>query len=153
MPPTWNGSLPKRIAALDYGRARIGIALSDEGQRLASPATTLEVQPRKAAQQVAQWLKSHDLEALVIGIPLEKSGRAGPMAQEVEAFIKALEPLINCPIIRRDERFTSAASERLLQEAGWNRKQRSQRSDTAAAVMLLQEYLDQQSSRRIKDEG
>lgn len=134
--------MPKRIAAIDYGRARIGIALSDEGQRLASPATTLEVRGGKAAQLVAQWLKTYDLAALIIGIPLEKSGRAGPMAQEVETFIKALEPLISCPIIRRDERFTSAASEKLLQEAGWNRRQRSQRSDTAAAIMLLQEYLD-----------
>jgi putative Holliday junction resolvase len=142
MQQLWNVSLRKRVAAIDYGRARIGIALSDEGQRLASPATTLEVSPKQAVAQVVAWLKQYDLAAVVVGIPLEKSGRAGPMAQEVERFIEALAPLISCPIIRRDERFTSAASEKLLQEAGWNRKQRSQRSDTAAAVMLLQEFLD-----------
>jgi putative holliday junction resolvase len=130
----------QRLAAVDYGRKRIGIALSDEGKLLASPVTTLD--GKLGAKGVANFLSSYQLEAVIVGIPYEKSGRAGPMAAEVEQFIQALAPLLPCPIIRRDERFTSAVSERQLQEAGWNRKQRSERSDTAAAVLLLQEYLD-----------
>jgi putative Holliday junction resolvase len=129
-----------RIAAIDYGRARIGLAMTDPGQILASPLAT--VSGRLGPKVVIEALSKHELIEIVVGMPLLLNGTKGEMALEVDAFIEKLKELTDLPITTWDERLTSAQAERHLKAVGLNRKQRASLSDEAAAVTILQSYLD-----------
>lgn len=145
-------SKPKatRIAALDYGMARIGIALSDESKIIASPLKTLTTE-RKSEQTASKLLKelalhqeqnNYTLEAIVIGMPLLLSGKSGLLADEVTHFIELLRKATTIPIIPWDERLTTVQAERSMRESSMTRKQRSKHVDTVSAVILLQTFLD-----------
>lgn len=133
-----------RIASIDYGLARLGLALSDETKMLASPLDTLraEKSAQLTAERIAQRLSQYELEAVVIGMPLHLSGKQGFLADEVTHFISLLEKLLPCPIIPWDERLTSVLVERAMIEGNVRRKKRAQHVDTLSAVLVLQNYLD-----------
>lgn len=135
----------KRIAAIDFGLARIGIAISDERQIIASPLKTVRAakEAGKTAQLVAEALSVYpQLETIVIGLPLLLSGKESPMSTQARAFGKALEPLVHCPIIFWDERLTSAGVEKMLKGCDLSRKKRAELSDPLSAISILQNYLD-----------
>jgi putative Holliday junction resolvase len=81
-------------------------------------------------------------QALVVGLPLRMSGRAGPEARRAESFAQALREKTRLPVRTWDERLTTAASERSLIEAGRSRKKRRAAVDSAASILILQSYLD-----------
>lgn len=133
-----------RIAAIDYGLKRIGIALSDERKIIALPFATVEGGKRGAASVVERLKeKKHELEAVVIGMPLLMNGQKGDMALIVEAFAKELGDLLSIPIVLFDERLSSKQADAGLRMMGQNRKERTGNIDQAAAALLLQTYLDQ----------
>lgn len=131
----------QRIAAIDFGLKRIGIALSDLSQTLASPFKVVEG-GRKAVENVVCALQNQPLAKIIVGLPLLLNGKEGDMAAAVRAFAKALETALNIPILLIDERLSSAQAEKRLKESSFNRKERSSKIDTAAATLLLQQYLD-----------
>lgn len=131
----------KRIAAIDYGLKRIGIALSDPTGSMAFPFKTVEG-GKKAALHVKEALKEHVLEKIIIGLPLLMNGQEGEMVHAVRAFAEELDKLMQIPILFLDERLTSAQADKSLKEISCNRKKRSAKIDTAAAALLLQHYLD-----------
>lgn len=134
-----------RTAAIDYGRKRIGLALSDELGYFAHPHLCLEAMPslEKTADLVASELKKYlPLKALIIGLPLLMSGKEGEMSQEVREFATLLETRLGLSVQFYDERLTSLQVEKLMQEADLSRKQRAKRMDQMAAMVLLQTYLD-----------
>jgi len=134
-----------RIIGVDWGRARIGLALSDSSKFLASPLKTLATtrQFLDTIKLLADEITAVDqLEAVVIGLPLMMNGTESPMSTEVRAVKTELEKLLSTPIILWDERLTPAGVERTLRDAGVKRKKRAQVVDTLAACTILQSYLD-----------
>lgn len=148
--------LPTRIVGIDWGAARIGVALSDERKVIATPLKTIKSEKKSeaTAKKVLDELLAHAgthkyrIESLVIGMPLMMSGKTGFLADEVNHFIDVLKTLADIPIIRWDERLTSALAERSLKESSLTRKRRAQVVDSVAAILILQSYLDHLSIAR-----
>ncbi len=141
------GGGPGRVAALDLGSKRIGVAYSDSGRRLASPWGTIERSgdPARDRGAVLDAVREVEASTVVVGLPLSLSGAAGPAARaalaEAEALRQVLEPL-GVSVETADERLTTVEAERSLRAAG--RTGRAARSvvDSAAAMVLLQAWLD-----------
>lgn len=142
-----SGSATGRVAALDLGARRIGVAYSDSRRTLASPWGVVERSGDAARDHAAVLEAISEIEAgtVVVGLPLSLSGASGPAARaaltEVTALRALLEPL-GVAVETADERFTTVEAQRSLTAAG--RKGRSARSviDSAAAMVLLQAWLD-----------
>jgi putative holliday junction resolvase len=141
---------PGRIVGVDYGLARLGIALSDERKIIANSLKTL-VAEKKAeftAQKFLQELNAHAethgymVEEIVIGMPLMMSGKKGMLADEVIHFVSLLKELVSIPIVTWDERLSSVQADRSLREGNFSRKKRSKMVDGVAATIILQSYLD-----------
>ena len=134
-----------RVAAIDYGLKRIGIAVSDASGKLAFPLAKVEG-GRKAVTNVAKALESkkNELAKIIVGHPLLMNGQEGEMAISSRKFAEELEKAICLPVLLWDERLSSAQADRNLRELSLNRKERSAKIDTAAATLLLQSYLDSQ---------
>jgi putative Holliday junction resolvase len=131
-----------RIAAIDYGLKRIGIALSDPSRKVALPLATVEG-GKKAIQNIAKTLPLKDVELILIGLPLLMSGQKGEMAEAVQKFARLLEDALSIPVLLCDERLSSKGAEASLKELSLSRKQRTEKLDMVAATLLLQSYLDQ----------
>jgi putative Holliday junction resolvase len=134
-----------RILGFDYGRARIGVATSDERQIICSPAFVVKAEKNltltaKAIQ--AKIAPLGQIELLVVGLPLLLNGKEGDMAKEAKAFAEALSALLNIPYVMWDERLTSAMADRLMRDDDRSRKERAKSSDVLSATLILQNYLD-----------
>lgn len=143
-------SIRRRILGVDFGRARIGVAVSDELGMLAHPVETIPAS-RDAARRVAEIVSEKNAERVVIGLPRHMNGSAGESAGEALAFAEKLRGLISCEVVTWDERLTTVAANRALREGG--QKTRNSRSfvDQVAAQMILQGYLDGMQSARDRD--
>lgn len=133
-----------RILGIDHGDVRIGIAMSDETAFLASPLTTVQ-NGKGAADEIAALVEEHGVETIVIGLPLNMDGSAGPAVEKVRKFIAKLSGKTTVPIIESDERLTTVTAHHNLREAGLDGKQRKGVVDMAAAQVILQDWLDMQS--------
>ncbi len=130
-----------RIAAIDWGAKRIGIALSDERKKVALPLLTVPG-GKQGAAVVAKVLASKQVELILVGLPLLLNGKEGDSAIAVKLFAKELETLSQTPIKLIDERFSSKIADQSLREIHLKRKSRTEKMDVTAATMLLQGYLD-----------
>jgi putative holliday junction resolvase len=145
-----------RIIALDYGLARIGVALSDPSKMIASPLETMlaEKKTELTAAKVVKELKLHqeayryNLEEIVIGLPLLLNGKIGLQADEVKHFVEILRKLSSVPIVTWDERLTTVQADRSMREGNLTRKKRAKNVDSVSAVILLQNYLDHKSYKQ-----
>jgi len=136
-----------RYLGLDVGDVRIGVALSDETATLASGLLTLErVGPRKDVRAVAAIVREREVGEVVVGMPWRLDGTMGPQGEKVTAFVESLRRAVEVPVVTWDERFTTVAADELLAEAGVRRRDRKARIDRAAAVLILQAYLDARRS-------
>ena len=129
------------ILALDFGRARIGAAISDELQLLAHPFETIPAN-EQAVSRVAEIVREKKVDHVVAGIPRQMNGQIGAAATEALQFVEKLRATLPCPVVTWDERLTTVAAHRALRDAG--KKTRDTRSyvDQVAAQMILQSYLD-----------
>lgn len=134
-----------RIAALDYGRARIGIAISDEGKFLARPLVCIPNTKQVYQLLLKELSKYGQIDTLVLGLPLQLNGQEAEMAKEVRLFAEQLKKHLSLPLLFWDERLSSAQADRTLKEAGLSRKKRALLSDTVSAAVILQSYLDSRS--------
>jgi putative Holliday junction resolvase len=130
-----------RIAAIDYGLKRIGLAMTDKEKKIALPVGLVEG-GKKAAMNVVQALPIKEVELLLIGLPLLMNGQKGDMALLVEKFAQDLETIAKVPILLWDERLSSKQADSMLREISLNRKARSEKIDIMAATLLLQSYLN-----------
>lgn len=130
-----------RIAAIDFGLKRIGLAVSDKGRKMALPVGVVEG-GKKAVQNIRAALPLKEVDLILIGLPVEMSGKKGPMAAVVEEFAKMLEAALSIPVKLIDERLSSKGADASLKEISLNRKERSEKIDMVAATLLLQMYLD-----------
>ena len=136
-----------RVAALDLGSRRIGVAYSDNGRTIASPWGTIERSGDEAQDRAAvlDALRELEVTVVVVGLPLSLSGATGPAAraalEETESLRTALEPL-GVTVETADERFTTTEAQRALTASGRKGKAARQVIDSAAAMVLLQAWLD-----------
>jgi putative Holliday junction resolvase len=129
------------ILAIDFGRARIGAAISDELQLLAHPLETIAANERSAAR-VAEIVCERKVDRVVVGIPRQLSGKIGAAASEALGFVDKLRAILPCTVVTWDERLTTVAANRALREAGKKTRATRDYVDQVAAQMILQGYLD-----------
>jgi putative Holliday junction resolvase len=139
----------KRIMGIDYGTARIGIALSDELQMLAHPAETIVVAPGKEPfGQIAALAREKNVERIIVGLPRNMSGEPGEAATRVQGFAEKLARAVECEVRTWDERLSTVAAHRSLREAGKSTRQTRHYVDQVAAQIFLQSYLDSLQLKR-----
>src|SRR2546427_11491096 len=134
-----------RIAALDVGEARIGVAVSDElGITAQGLGVVRRVGGRKDLEALATLLAPYAPTRLVVGLPLNMNGSEGPQAAKVRAFAGRAATHLGIPLEFQDERLTTVAAERALLEADVSRRRRRDVIDKVAATLILQGYLARQ---------
>lgn len=138
-----------RMLGLDIGDRRIGVAVSDELGTIASPVGMI---PRKSdvAGEVRELVARYGAVRVVAGLPIGLSGREGPQAQAVRAFVDDLAARLDVPVEFYDERLSTAVAERSLIAGGTRRAKRREKVDAVAAAVILQGYLDHQRWRRTR---
>ncbi len=133
------------ILALDFGRARIGVAISDELQLLAHPVETILANER-ATSRVVELVRERNVEHVVVGIPKRMNGQIGTAATEALEFVEKLRAVLPCPVVTWDERLTTVAAHRALRDAGKKTRHTRGYIDQVAAQMILQSYLDSRAA-------
>ena len=133
------------ILALDLGRARIGVAISDELQLLAHPLETI-LADKQATQRLAQIIREKKVDHVVVGIPRQMNGQIGAAATEALRFVEKLRAILPCPVATWDERLTTVAAHRALRDAGKKTRDTRAYVDQVAAQMILQGYLDRRQA-------
>jgi putative Holliday junction resolvase len=133
------------ILGLDYGRARIGVAISDELQLLAHPLETIPAN-EQAAFRVAEVVREEKVDHIVTGLPKRMDGQIGAAATEVLLFVEKLRAILPCPVVTWDERLTTVAAHRALRDAGKKTRHTRGYVDQVAAQMILQSYLDSRAA-------
>jgi putative Holliday junction resolvase len=133
------------ILALDLGRARIGVAISDELQLLAHPLETIPADAQ-ATPRLAQIIREKKVDHVVVGIPRQMNGQIGIAATEALRFVEKLRTILPCRVVTWDERLTTVAAHRALRDAGKKTRDTRAYVDQVAAQMILQGYLDRRQA-------
>jgi putative Holliday junction resolvase len=139
-----------RVLGVDLGSKRIGIAVSDRSGTIASPLTVIQRSGSVARdhQAIAKLVAEEEAEAVVVGLPLNMNGSAGPAAQAAVKEAKALATVVGVPVHTSDERRTTVTADRAMMEAGMNAQARRKVVDKVAAAVLLQHWLDGRDAAR-----
>lgn len=162
----------KRIMALDLGARRIGVALSDETQTLATPfEIVLRTSFAGLLDRLAQIVAAQNVESVLVGLPLSLNGEIGPQARHISDEAERIRERLQLPLEFWDERLTTVNAEKLLAETGGRhsgarqarggpglsgkRANKRRAVDAVVAAMILQEYLDARHApvERRDDEG
>ena len=143
-----------RILALDVGKKRIGLAVSDELGITAQGIETLQrTRIREDLEQLREIASRWNVQILLIGRPLHMSGTESRQSNYTQEFAERLQHHVQLPIVFWDERLTSAEAERMLRSSGATIKQKRNAVDRLAAVLLLQSYLGSQQMADRPEEG
>lgn len=137
-----------RHLGLDYGSKRIGIALSDPLNIIASSFGVIPNSER-SVEQIMNYVSEFEVSVIVVGMPLNLKGQKGQKAREVEEFISRLRAQTSAEIVEWDERFTSTRVHQTLRQLGVKKKKRQSKEaiDEMAAALILQSYLDSSKHR------
>ncbi len=133
-----------RLAGIDFGMARIGLALSDPMQIIASPIAVIKTQkkPEDTILLIVKELEGKDIDRFIVGLPLLLSGKDSSTTTLARQFALDLEKISKIPVTLWDERLTSKQVERMLISDQMKRKKRVKHIDTLSATLILQSYLD-----------
>jgi putative Holliday junction resolvase len=142
-----------RLLGIDYGSRRIGLAISDPDQIIATPLAVVQAegQPVVDAAKLAQLAPQHEVAEFVIGLPLNKDGSEGKQARVTRDMGEALAQATSLPVHFYDERYTTHAAIGAMRQAEVRRRQRGGRLDKVAASIMLQAFLD--ARRHAADEA
>jgi putative Holliday junction resolvase len=151
-------SKPVRVLALDYGRARIGMAIAQVEAGIAQPLGTLDrINRNEDMRRLRELVREHGVRQIVVGLPLRLDGTRGDMAEEAARFGQRVHKQLGLPVEMVDERLTSWEAERLLEEqqghtihaaSSKKRKKENEKTgvDAMAAALILKEYLDRRQA-------
>jgi putative holliday junction resolvase len=149
-----------RVMALDVGKVRVGVAITDPLGYTAQPLLTLWRKSRgDDLRSLLRIIRKHEVTHIVVGNPLHMSGDVSPWAAKVEEFAQELCERAQLPVELWDERLSSRAANELLDEAGHDRRDRKFVLDQVAATIILQDWMAAQERRELlerrqtKDEG
>ncbi len=134
---------PGRVAGVDYGTLRIGIAMTDPDRTIATPYENYTRQGRDAeAALFRRIVEEERVKLFVVGLPVHLSGDESPISLEARRFGRWLEETTGVPVEYFDERFTSTEAERFLLAAKMTKKRRKERMDKLAAQIMLAGWLE-----------
>ena len=136
--------MAERVLAIDYGERRIGLALSDPDTGFVSGLPTLDRKALKVGgltAAVAALVVERGVDRVLLGMPYSLDGTIGPAAQRVLAFRDRLHLVLDVPVDEWDERLTTEAARRRLEELGYSEKQMRKKLDQVSAVLMLEHYL------------
>ena len=131
-----------RILAIDYGRRRTGLAVTDPAQIIPGGLTT--VATGELLKFLDDYMKRETVERVVVGWPTQTSGQPSENQQRVAEFVRAFERRHpDVPVVKQDERFTSVIAHRTMIDAGLSRKRRQDKAlvDEISATLILQQYM------------
>jgi len=132
-----------RIIALDYGKRRIGAAITDALGITAQPLPTLIVKDTEdAIKQIGQLISKYDSVRIVLGLPLSLSGEVGTAGKEVQEFGSLLSKRLRVRVEYYDERLTSKQAERVMRSLGEKPSRNKKKVDSLSAVFILQDFLE-----------
>ncbi len=139
----------KRSIGIDYGKARVGVAVSDPLGIFASPSET--VPSAKIIEYLQNYSRTESIGVFVVGYPLNLNGAPAQCAPDVDRFLKQLQKAFpDTPIALEDERFTSVLAHRAMIDGGIKKSDRRDKNsvDKISAAIILQSYLDKQKNQR-----
>jgi putative Holliday junction resolvase len=143
-----------RFLGLDVGSVRIGVAMSDETGLIAQGLTTLErIGWKKDLRRIVDLIRTHGVEMVVVGNPLNLDGSTGAQAEIIQDFVLRLKEASPIEVRLWDERLSSVSAERVLIEGGMQRGRRKPLIDKLAAVIFLQNFLDHRNQSPTKGLG
>ena len=154
-----SAELPRqgRLAGLDFGTVRLGVAISDPGQQFASPLQTYTRRSEALDQQfLSQLAQEERLVGWVIGLPVHMSGQASQKSREAVEFGRWVEDFSGLPVAWVDERYSTAMARELLQQSSLSGKKRKAQLDKLAAQIVLSTYLESRTlepPRDLDDQG
>ena len=130
-----------RYLAIDHGNKRTGLAICDADETIASPLAVLR-ERGTLAEKIAEIIQTENVDAIVLGLPLNMDGSEGGQAKLVRKFAETLMARADVPLHFQDERLSSFGAEEKLREAGMTRKKKAARVDAIAAAEILTAFLD-----------
>lgn len=137
-----------RIAGIDFGRVRIGVALSDAGRRIASPYCTYQ---RRSPAEDARWFRrlvgEEEIRLFVVGLPVHTDGTESELSGLARQFGRWLKEVTGVPVEFFDERYSTQWAQQALRQAGLRGRKHRQKVDKLAAQILLAAYLESKGGR------
>ncbi len=133
-----------RYLAIDYGLKRLGLALCDAGETIVSPLCQWPVdlsRPDQIHAKLQGVIAEHEIDAVVVGLPLNMDGSEGEQARLSRHFAERLERALAIPVNLQDERLSSMAADELLAESGLSKAKRKTKRDMLAACDILKDFL------------
>ena len=135
-----------RVMALDVGEVRVGVAVSDPGERVASPVCVMPAaEVTGCAKPFRRLLEDWEPELLVCGLPRTLAGEEGPQAARIRKEAARISDACGIPHVFADERLSSAEAKRSLREKGLTEKEMRGKVDMIAASLFLQSWLDERA--------
>ena len=133
----------KRFLGIDFGKVRLGLAISDELGFMSHPLETLRMRDvNEVTKRIGEIVREKDVQRVVVGLPRNMDGSHGSSAGEALAFATKLRGHLSCDVVTWDERLTTVSANRALREAGRRTRETRGYVDQVAAQMILQDYLD-----------
>ncbi|HTN75556.1 MAG TPA: Holliday junction resolvase RuvX [Pirellulaceae bacterium] len=139
-----------RLAGIDYGARRVGIAVCDASWKYCGPYVVLErhgVEPDR--QRILKLVREEGVIGFVVGLPLHTSGEENATTRDARSYAAWLTEITGLPVDFQDERYTSHAAESLLGPLELTKKRRKERLDALAAQIILQSYLDARGAEKL----
>ena len=130
-----------RYLAIDYGLKRTGLAICDNSETVVSPLKVIQSR-EKLLEKIPEIIEAENVQAVVIGMPLNMDNSQGSQAEIVLKFAERLKTRLQIPVHFQDERLSSFGAEQKFASAGFTKKQKTTRLDALAAAEILQAFLD-----------
>jgi len=141
-----NARQKMRYLAIDYGTKRTGLAICDSGETIASPLTVIQGQ-KELLKKIAEVVETENVEAVVLGLPLNMTGSESAQTKLVFKFAEQLKDYLHIPVHFQDERLSSFSAEEKLTSAKFTRGKKRKRLDAVAAAEILEAFLEQKTPR------
>ena len=135
-----------RYLAIDYGTKRTGLAICDRAETIASPLTVIQGQ-KELLKKIAEVVETENVEAIVLGLPLNMDGSESAQTRLVFKFAEQLKDYLHIPVHFQDERLSSFSAEEKLASANFTRGEKRKRLDAVAAAEILVAFLEQKTPR------
>jgi len=136
-----------RYLTIDYGTKRTGLAICDSAETIVSPLAVIQGQ-KELLKKIAQIVEAENVEAVVLGLPLNMTGSESSQTKLVLKFAEKLKDHLHIPIHFQDERLSSFGAEEKLASAKFTRGQKRKRLDAVAAAEILEAFLEQKTHNK-----
>jgi putative Holliday junction resolvase len=138
-----------RYLAIDHGQKRTGLAISDSSETLVSPHSVIETaNEEELLRRISGVLDAEEIDAVVVGLPVNMDGTEGPRVRQVRQFVLMLQQRTDKPIHLHDERLSSFEADCLVGDLELTRKKKKKRLDAIAAAAILRSFFEQKTGNK-----